>query len=86
MFALHLAGVPVPTAAVLVLAELLDDADDDELAAKLRRAIERRTRVLALELDERTGILAALEEPPDGLAELRAVLLQEHVWRLAEGL
>jgi hypothetical protein len=29
---------------------------------------------------------AALDDAPAGLAELRAVLLQEHVWRRAEGL
>jgi hypothetical protein len=26
-------------------------------------------------------ILAALEDPPDGLVELRGVLLNEHHWR-----
>ena len=31
--------------------------------------------------DEQLVILAALEDPPDGLAELRAVLLGEHEWR-----
>ena len=27
-----------------------------------------------------------LEDPPEGLAELRAVLLNEHQWRQREGL
>jgi hypothetical protein len=36
--------------------------------------------LLALTIDERAIILAALEDPPDGLAELRAVLLNEHEW------
>jgi len=31
-------------------------------------------------------ILAALEDPPEGLAELRAVLLNEHEWLQREGL
>jgi hypothetical protein len=31
-------------------------------------------------------ILRALEDCPPGLAELRAVLLQEHTWRQRDGL
>ena len=31
-------------------------------------------------------ILNALDDPPEGLAELRAVLLGEHQWRQAQGL
>ncbi len=31
-------------------------------------------------------ILDALEDPPDGLAELRGVLMNEHQWRQSEGL
>ncbi len=31
-------------------------------------------------------ILGQLEDPPDGLAELRAVLLSKHQWRQREGL
>jgi hypothetical protein len=32
------------------------------------------------------GILRALEDCPDELAELRGVLLREHEWRAREGL
>lgn len=39
-----------------------------------------------MEIDERAIILASLEDPPEGLAELRAVLLNEHQWRRREGL
>jgi hypothetical protein len=42
--------------------------------------------LLALTIDERAIILATLEDPPDGLAELRAVLINEHEWRQREGL
>jgi hypothetical protein len=43
--------------------------------------------ILGLEVSERETILAALEDPPAGLEELRAVLLNnEHEWRRAEGL
>ena len=43
-------------------------------------------KLLALSIDERAIILGQLEDPPDGLTELRAVLLNEHQWRQREGL
>jgi len=42
--------------------------------------------LLALTIDERAIILATLEDPPEGLAELRAVLTNEHLRREREGL
>lgn len=42
--------------------------------------------MLALEIAERETILAALEDPPVDLAELRCVLLRELEWLRAEGL
>ena len=42
--------------------------------------------LLALTIDERTIILSALEDPPEGVAELRAVLLNELEWRQRTGL
>jgi hypothetical protein len=44
------------------------------------------TKVLALTLVDRESILWALDDPPESLAELRAVLLQEIAWRQREGL
>ena len=41
---------------------------------------------MALDIPERETILWALEDAPAGLEELRAVLLQEVVWRQREGL
>ena len=38
----------------------------------------------SLTMDER-AILAQLEDPPEGLAVLRAVLLNEHRWRQRKG-
>jgi hypothetical protein len=37
-------------------------------------------------LDDREAILRVLEECPEEMLELRATLLQEHVWRRREGL
>ena len=39
------------------------------------------TKVLALTIPERETIIRALDDPPRGLEELRAVLLREHVGR-----
>ena len=43
-------------------------------------------KLLALTREERTIMLNALQDPPQELAELRAVLLADHQWRRAEGL
>jgi hypothetical protein len=42
-------------------------------------------KLLALSLDERALMLSALD-PPQELAEPRAVLLADHQWRRSEGL
>ncbi len=43
-------------------------------------------KVFALEVADREAILRVLEHGPAEFAELRAVLLEEHVWRQGEGL
>jgi hypothetical protein len=43
-------------------------------------------KLLALTIDERALLLASLEDPPEGLVELRGVLVNEHLWRESEGL
>jgi hypothetical protein len=77
------AGIPVPDELVLELARLVDD---EELASALEDAYRREVRVLGLSIPERETIIAALEDPPPGLEELRAVLLREHAWRVRERL
>ena len=81
-----LAGLPVPIDAVEDLAELVRAAGADDLADRLERAAADHVALLALKIDERAIILAALEDPPEGLAELRGVLMNEHQWRQREGL
>ena len=81
-----LAGVPVLTDAVAELADTVRATGADELADRLEQAVDDGVKLLALTIDERAIILAALEDPPDGLAELRAVLMNEHQWREREGL
>ena len=73
-----LAGVPVLADAVAELADTVRATGADALADRLEVALADGVALLALTIDERAIILAALEDPPDGLAELRAVLLNEH--------
>ena len=79
-----LAGIPVRDELVLELARLVDD--DPELATRLEDRYGRDVKVLALDIPERETIIQALDDPPAGLEELRATLLQEHTWRQREGL
>ena len=65
---------------------LLRDAGTDDMADRLERALADEVKLLALTLDERALLLAALDDPPQALAELRAVLLADHQWRRNERL
>ena len=58
----------------------------DDLADRLDGAVDDGVALLALTIDERTIILSTLEDPLEGLNELRAVLLNEFEWRQREGL
>jgi hypothetical protein len=80
---MFLAGLNVSGRLVLELARMVDD---EELEMRLRSALGHNVKVLSLEIDELELILLALEDPPVGLEELRAVLLQEHVGRVRDGL
>ena len=81
-----LAGVPVLVDAVAELADTVRTAGADELADRLEQALDDDVKLLALTIGARAIILATLEDPPDGLAQLRAVLLKEHQWRQRTGL
>jgi hypothetical protein len=81
-----LAGVPVHAEAVAELADTVRTTGADDLADRLERALADEVKLLALTIDERALMLSALEDPPQELAELRAVLLADHQWRRVEGL
>jgi hypothetical protein len=81
-----LAGVGVPDALVLDLARMLREAELPATAETLERAYDAERRIVALTVTDRESLLRALEDCPDGLGELRAVLLKEHEWRVREGL
>ena len=42
--------------------------------------------IVALDIPDREAILRVLEDGPGDILELRATVLQEHVWRQHEGL
>ena len=81
-----LAGIAVADRHVIELAGMLREAGSDDTAARLESGYEHQARLLALSVDERDEILGVLVDCPDGLGELRAVLLQQHEWRRREGL
>ena len=81
-----LACIPVADKAVLQLAASLREAELVDTAERLERAYDREARIVALDITDREAILRVLEECPEELLELRATLLQEHVWRKREGL
>ena len=83
---MQLAGVPVPDRDVLELARLLREAGFDDTAGRLEDTCDREAKVIALTIPEREQILRALDDPPDGLTELRGVLLDKHEGRLRQGL
>jgi uncharacterized protein (DUF1778 family) len=58
----------------------------DDTARALVVALEAEQELVALTIEDREAILRALDDPPSALAVLRAVLLQEHEWRVREGL
>jgi len=84
--AIYLAGIPIPARLVLELARAFRDAELVDTAERLEGAYDREARIVALEISDREAILRALEDPPAGLEELRAVQLQEHVGRVRDGL
>ena len=71
---MYLADVPVRGQLVV---EIISRVDDDDLATKLDDALNRGVKAVDLELGERETILAVLDDAPEGLSELRAVLLRE---------
>jgi hypothetical protein len=76
-----LAGIAIEDKLVLTLAANLPDAGLDETAERLETAYDRETAVLALSVAHRDDLLQVLVECPEGLCELRAVLLQQQEWR-----
>jgi hypothetical protein len=83
----QLAGTAVTDRDTFALAQILRDAGFADVAEKLEKGMTLGTRILGLSITDRESMLRALDDPPSaGLDELRGVLLQEHEWRVREGL
>jgi len=60
---------------------------DEATRSLLEKSFASEAGVVALTIEDRERILWALDDVrTDALAQLRAVLLQEHQWRQREGL
>jgi len=79
----HLAGLRIPDEDVRELITLVHEPT----RSLLEKALAFETGVVALTIEDRERILWALDDVrTDALAELRGVLLQEHEWRMRDGL
>jgi hypothetical protein len=79
----YLAGLRLPNEDVRELITLVDEPT----RSFLEKSLALDSEVVALTVEDRERILWALDDVrTDALAELRAVLLQEHEWRVREGL
>ena len=54
-------------------------------AAMIQKGVDRDLYAIVLEPEERDAILALLEDPPDGLVELRCALAGDHRERSSSG-
>ncbi len=83
---LRLYGIPVaePDARRLVASLIADGSHTaHHAAAIITNGLDRQLAAVALPPAERTAILAQLEEPTEGLAELRGALIRDHEERRA---
>jgi len=79
----YLAGLRIPDEDVRELIKLVDEPT----RSFLEKSLALDSEVVALTIEDRERVLWALDDVrSEALAELRAVLLQEHEWRAREGL
>jgi hypothetical protein len=84
---MRLAGLDITDDVVLDLATRLRRADFAYQADTLEGALVTRQSEVGLTIPDRVAILTVLDDAPSAiLAQLRAVLLSEHVWRQREGM
>jgi hypothetical protein len=84
---LQLLGLPVSTEDVrrLTVSLIADyQPGSSDLAGRLAKALDLHTTALALSPAERDLLLSVLEDPSEGLAELRGALLRDYEQRTRE--
>ena len=80
---MYLAGLRIPDEDVRELIKLVDEPT----RSFLEKSLALDSEVVALTIEDRERVLWALDDVrSEALAELRAMLLQEHEWRVREGL
>jgi hypothetical protein len=82
---LRLAGIDLTEESVLALVVRLRRADLDEQADRIVHELMSMQTEVTLRDPDRIAILTVLDDPPDGLAELRGVLLRERVGAERDG-
>ena len=82
---LRLAGIDLTEESVLALVVRLRRADLDEQADRIVHELMSMQTEVTLRDPVRIAILTVLDDPPDGLAELRGVLLRERVGAERDG-
>jgi hypothetical protein len=78
---MRLYGVEVSEDDCIILIDLLlrvGRAVDHTAAAAIDRGISVQAKIIALSPSERDAILSVLDDPPEGLVELRGVLASDH--------
>src|SRR6185503_21274638 len=81
-----LTGLDITDHCVLHLVTRLRRADFAHQADTLEGALVAQQEEVALTIPDRIAVLTVLVDAAKGLAQLRAVLLQEEVWRQREGM
>ena len=83
---MQLAGITISRLAVLVLAQRLTLAGHDDVGTLLLITDASGDAIVGLSIADRDAIISVLDDPPKSLAPLRTVLVDEHRWRVREGL
>ena len=83
---MRLAGLDITDDCTLELVRRLRRAEFGHQADTIEGALVSGQAEVSLTLADRLAVLTVLEQPPDGLAQLRGVLLSEHEWARREGL
>jgi hypothetical protein len=81
---MRLAGIELTDESLLELVVRLRGADLDDQADRIVHALMSMQTEVTLSHPDRVAILTVLEDPPDGLAELRGVLREEQASRKRE--
>lgn len=83
---MRLDGLDITDDCTLELVIRLRRADFAHQADTIEGALVSGQPEVSLTIPDRVAILAVLDDPPAGLAQLRCALLSEHEWRRGQGM